>query len=66
MNKWRKRNWIRSAKHYYILLFQQKEQDACFHATRVAEDMEKDYGKKVKHWPLPRGIVEEDVSYWEK
>lgn len=66
MNKWRKKNWIRNAKHYYIILCRLSENEAKYHSERLAIDIEKEYGVKVKNWPFPKDTVEEDYSYWER
>ena len=66
MNKFRRKCWVRNAKHYYMIICRQAEQDATYHAERVADEMQATYGTKVKNWPEAKCIVEEDFSYWER
>lgn len=66
INNWKRKCWVRSAAHYYTILFRQTISDANSHALRLASDMENEYGGRVKNWPDARGVVEEDVSYWER
>lgn len=64
INSWLERNWLRSAKHYFVIKYRQKIDDAEYHANRLADDMRNQYGEKAKKWPNPECIVDEDVSYW--